>query len=97
MTKWQTLTVIVVALAVIGCTGFKPPALSADNINYLIDSAQIYITDPELNSQIDGWQLLYADNIEYLVDLFNDICEMINTGDSAFVPPGAPHPVKLVD
>ncbi len=97
MRKLHLIVVLCVMAGIVGCAGFTPPTLNEANINYLIDSAQIYITDPELNAQIDAWQLLYANNIEYLVDLFNDICEMINTGDSAFVPPGAPHPVKLVD
>jgi len=96
MTKWQTLAGIVVILSVIGCAGFTPPAITEANINYMIDSAQIYITDPALNAQIDDWQELYADNIEYLIDLFNDVVDMLD-GEDAFVPPGAPCPVKLVD
>lgn len=97
MRQTITLSTILVLFLLTGCAGFTPPTLSEANIKWMIDSAQIYITDPELNNQIDAWQLLYANNIEYLVDLYNDICEMIDTGDSAFVPPGAPHPVKLVN
>ena len=97
MRQTITLSTILVLFMLTGCAGFTPPTITPTTINDLINFSQIYITDPATNDQIDEWQLLYANNIEYLIDLYNDVCDMLNNKDLAFVPPGAPQPVKLVN